>query len=307
MLRYIALPLLLLSACSSTRTSVMLDPALLPLIPADTVSLGGIRVDALQKTETWTRLSNTPQWTRLMDEFTKDVGFDPRKDLMEVLWASNGKESLYFIRNKFSQMNIEPMVRREGFKRLAYKGYPLLGDEEFAALFMNASTIVAGRTQRLREIIDARDGSKGSISKELLAKAETVPAATHVWVVAVPSALPLPKGGDSTNMLANLPRLLAGVQYLTVALDLTKGVSAQLVAHCNDDQAAKQVQNSIKGLTGFARLSLPEKQKAELLPLLDSIEVQLNGKATTTKFAADLATLERFQTIFLAGESRRPN
>jgi len=307
MLRYIVLPLLLLSACSSTRTSVMLDPALVPLIPADTISLGGIRVDALQKTETWTRLSNSPQWTRLMDEFTKDVGFDPRKDLMEVLWASNGKESLYFIRNKFSQMNIEPMVRREGFKRLSYKGYPLLGDEEFAALFMNASTIVAGRTERLREIIDARDGSKGSISQELLAKAETIAAATHVWVVAVPSALPLPKGGEANNMLANLPRLLAGVEYVTVALDLTKGVNVQLVAHCNDDQAAKQMQNSIKGLTAFARLGLPEKQKAELLPLLDSIEVQLNGKTTTTKFAADLATLERFQTIFLAGESRRPN
>ncbi len=307
MLRYLILPLLLLGACSSTRTSVMLDPALLPLIPADSVSLGGIRVDALQKTETWARLANTPQWTRLMDEFTKDVGFDPRKDLMEVLWASNGKESLYFIRNKFSQMNIEPTTRREGFKRLAYKGYPMLGDEEFAALFMNASTIVAGRTQRLREIIDARDGSKGSISKELLAKAETIPASTHVWAVAVPSALPLPKGGESSNMLANLPRLLAGVQYLTVALDLSKGVNAQLVAHCNDDQAAKQVQNSIKGLTGFARLGLPEKQKADLLPLLDSIEVQLNGKTATTKFAADLATLERFQTIFWAEESRRPN
>jgi len=307
MLRYLILPLLLLGACSSTRTSVMLDPALLPLIPADSVSLGGIRVDALQKTETWARLANTPQWTRLMDEFTKDVGFDPRKDLMEVLWTSNGKESLYFIRNKFSQMNIEPTTRREGFKRLAYKGYPMLGDEEFAALFMNASTIVAGRTQRLREIIDARDGSKGSISKELLAKAETIPASTHVWAVAVPSALPLPKGGESSNMLANLPRLLAGVQYLTVALDLSKGVNAQLVAHCNDDQAAKQVQNSIKGLTGFARLGLPEKQKADLLPLLDSIEVQLNGKTATTKFAADLATLERFQTIFWAGESRRPN
>ena len=306
MLRTLILPLLLLGACSSTRTSVMLDPALLPLIPADTLSLGGIRVDSLQKTETWTRLSNSPQWTRVMDEFTKDVGFDPRKDLMEVLWASNGKESLYFIRNKFSQMNIEPMVRREGFKRLAYKGYPILGDEEFAALFMNASTIVAGRTQRLREIIDARDGSKGSISKELLAKAETVPATTHVWAVAVPSALPLPQGGDS-NMVANLPRLLVGVQYLTLALDLTKGLSTQLVAHCNDEQAAKQMQNSIKGLAGFARLGLPEKQKADLLPLLDSIEVQLTGKTVTTKFAADLPTLERLQSIFLAGESRRPN
>ena len=309
MLRYLVLPLLLLSACSSTRTSVMLDPALLPLIPADTVSLGGLRVDALQKTETWARLANTPQWIRLMDDFTKEVGFDPRKDLMEVLWASNGKESLYFIRNKFSQMNIEPTVRREGFKRLSYKGYPLLGDEEFAALFMNASTIVAGRTQRLREIIDARDGSKGSISKELLAKAQTIPAATHAWVVAVPSALPLLKDDNagSSNMLSNLPRLLAGVQYVTIALDLSKGLNAQLVAHCNDDQAAKQMQNSIKGLAGFARLGLPERQKTDLLPLLDSIEVQLNGKITTTKFAADLATLERLQSIFLAGESRRPN
>jgi hypothetical protein len=302
-------PVLFLAACSSQRTSVMLDPALLPLIPSDTISLGGIRVDAFQKTETWKRLSASPQWTRQLDEFTKEVGFDPRKDLLEVLWASDGKESLFFIRNRFSQMNIEPMVRREGFQRLAYKGYPLLGDEEFAALFMNASTAVVGRTARLRKIIDDRDAGPGNVSKELLAKAETIPANTHLWMVATPSALPKLESdrAGTSNMLANLPRLLNGVQYLTVALDMASGVDAQAVAYCGDDQCAKQWQNTIKGLAGIARLTLPEAQRAQMLPLLDSVEVQVNGTVATTKFKVDLAGLERLQTTFSAAESRRPN
>jgi hypothetical protein len=302
-------PVLLLAACSSQRTSVMLDPALLPLIPSDTISLGGIRFDAFQKTETWKRLAASPQWTERMDEFTKEVGFDPRKDLMEVLWASDGKESLFFVRNRFSQMNIEPLVRREGYQRLAYKGYPLLGDEEYAALFMNASTAVVGRTARLRKIIDNRDAGPGTLSKELLAKAETIPAGAHLWMVATPSALPKFESdrAGTSNMLANLPRLLNGVQYLTVALDMTKGVDAQAVAYCVDDQCAKQWQNTIKGLAGIARITLPEAQRAQMLPLLDSVEVQLNGTTTTTKFKLDLAALEQLQSTFSGAGSRRPN
>jgi hypothetical protein len=302
-------PLLLLAtACPSPRTSVMLDPALLPLIPADTVSLGGIRVDALQKTETWKRLAASPQWTRLMDNFTKEVGFDPRKDLLEILWASNGKESLFFIRNRFSQMNIEPLVRREGYQRLAYKGYPLLGDEEFAALFMNASTAIVGRTARLRQIIDQRDAGPANLAKDLLAKTETIPASSHLWVVANPSALPLlDTVAQSPNLVANLPRLLQGVNFLTVALDLTNGLQTQAAVDCKDDPSARQWQNSIKGLAGIARLTLPEAQRNAMLPLLDSIEVQLQGTTATTRFQLDLATLDRLQSTFSAGESPRPN
>lgn len=306
---FLLAPLLVLAACSSQRTSVMLDPALLPLIPSDTVSLGGIRFDAFQKTETWKRLAASPQWSRQMDEFTKEVGFDPRTDLMEVLWASDGKESLFFVRNRFSQMNIEPLIRREGFQRLAYKGYPLLGDEDYAALFMNASTAVVGRTARLRQIIDARDAGPGNVSKDLLAKAETIPANTHIWMVATPSALPKFEADQagSSNMLANLPRLLKGVQYLTVAFDMASGADAQAVAYCVDDQCAKQWQNTIKGLAGIARITLPEAQRTKMLPLLDSVEVQVNGTVATTKFKVDLATLEQLQSTFSAGESRRPN
>lgn len=306
---FLLAPVLFLAACSSQRTSVMLDPALLPLIPSDTISLGGIRFDAFQKTETWKRLAASPQWSRQMDEFTKEVGFDPRKDLLEVIWASDGKESLFFIRNRFSQMNIEPLVRREGFQRLAYKGYPLLGDEDFAALFMNASTAVVGRTARLRKIIDDRDAGPGNVSKELLAKAETIPAGAHLWMVATPSALPKLEAdrAGTSNMLANLPRLLNGVQYLTVALDMANGVDAQAVAYCVDDQCAKQWQNTIKGLAGIARITLPEAQRTQMLPLLDSIEVQVNGTTASTKFKLDLAGLEQLQTTFSAAGSRPLN
>lgn len=301
-------PLLLLAACPSPRTSVMLDRALLPLIPADTVSLGGVRVDALQKTETWKRLAASPQWTRLMDNFTKEVGFDPRKDLMEILWASNGKESLFFIRNRFSQMNIEPLVRREGYQRLAYKGYPMLGDDEFAALFMNASTAVVGRTARLRQIIDQRDAGPANLSKDLMARTETIPASSHLWLVAPPSALPfLPAAADSPNVAANLPRLLDGVRLLTVALDLTNGLQTRATVECKQEQNARQWQNSVKGIAGIARLTLPEAQKNALLPLLDSVEVQLQGTTATTQLGIDLATLERLQATFWAAESRHPN
>lgn len=299
--------LLLLSGCAKERKSVMVDPALLPLVPADTITMGGVRVEALQKTDTWKRLNQSPEWTQTMDEFTKQVGFDPRTDLLDILWTSNGKESLTLVRNRVSQMNIEPMVRREGIQRLSYKGYPLLGDEEQAALFLNPSTAVVGRTQRLREVIDARDGSKGGVSEALLARLASIPAETEVWAIATAASISnLPASSVSSsglagNVMANLPRLLSTMQNVTLSLDLDNGLSATAVANCTSDEGARQLQGALKGFAGFARLSLPAEHH-DLLPILDSLEVRQKDSAATVYFRADLNALERLQAAAQASK-----
>ena len=60
------------------------------------------------------------------------------------------------------------------------------------------------------------------------------------------------------------------------------------------DTGARQVHDSLTGIVGLARIALPEKQRAMLLPLLDATEVTQQG--AETKMRARL-TVEQFENM----------
>ncbi|MEK7408630.1 MAG: hypothetical protein AAB225_26485, partial [Acidobacteriota bacterium] len=94
------LPGLLLSVnlaalgCGSADSGpVRVDPALAALAPADAVFLGGVRMEALRATPVYKRwVENKPQ--TFLDDFARETGLDPRRDVTELLLASDGKQTL---------------------------------------------------------------------------------------------------------------------------------------------------------------------------------------------------------------------
>ena len=95
---------LTLAACKRTTPGALVDPALSGLVPADTTMLVGIRLEDLLKTPIYKKyLADRP--IPQLDEFSKQFGIDPRKDLWEVLFISNGQESVVLGRGRFPTGN----------------------------------------------------------------------------------------------------------------------------------------------------------------------------------------------------------
>ena len=86
-----ALAAVLLVGCNSTEPGPIVDPALSTLVPADTTMLIGMRVEDLTKTAIYNKCLAERELAPL-DEFARRVGADPRKDLWEILYISNGKQ-----------------------------------------------------------------------------------------------------------------------------------------------------------------------------------------------------------------------
>ena len=74
---------LVLAGCRSKPTNVFIDPALATMVPSDTVFLAGIRLDKLRETPAYKRFVDRP--VKTLDDFQKETGLDPRKDLWEFL------------------------------------------------------------------------------------------------------------------------------------------------------------------------------------------------------------------------------
>lgn len=291
---------LLLGSCTRDRSSVAVDASILTMVPADAVAIGAIRVKALRDTSAWKKLLEQKDVIESFDKLAAETSFDVRKDLWEIMWSHNGKETLVLARGHFTEMGMEPTIEREGIQRMSYKGTMLLGNEETAVWFVNASTAVFGRTTELHRLIDARDTRSGGPPESLRARLEQIPPSAHFWMVADATRLPKPSRAElqsgelESNLFQNLPKLLQSVQFVESYADLNDGVAITVSVLCADEAGARQAHDSARGLLGLARFGLPPTLRTELTPVLDSVTVE--QKQTQTFVRARLTT-EEFEKL----------
>jgi hypothetical protein len=289
---------IVLSACGrSTPTTVRVDPALASLIPSDTAVLVGAKLEKLRETEVYRKHFSEASIPRL-DDFARDTGLDPRKDIWDVLFCSNGSDSgVLMARGKFPQSELEPRLEKEGATRTNYKGYSLFGNDQTAVFFMNASTAITGSTPVLKTIIDNRDRSSAGIPATLRPLVDSVPSDAQVWAVFNATGINLPFTGKGTAAI--IEQLLKSVQNGSFSADLRKGFAFNATGNCTSDESAKQIHDLTKAAIGFGRLSTPNNQ-SDLLKVYDAIKVEQQNR--TVNISADVPQdlVDRFIDTFVA-------
>lgn len=313
----ILVAVLTLASCERPGKSktVFLDPALVPLIPAGTTMLAGFEVEELKRTSTWKKLvagQKLPQ----VDELARQTGIDVRQDVWDVLLASDGKNTVILARGKFggglAKPEVEPQIKGEGVRKFPYKGYTLQGNEKFAVVFFNMSVAVAGPTEAVKGVIDARDGSKGKASEALLNRVRAIPSTNHIWGVSTEgfkAALPSDFGERmGRGPMGNLAGLPIDVREIVFSVDLSDGIHAEVDALSGDAANAKKLHDAFRGLLGIGRLTTPD-DKPEMLKFYDGVNVKLDQSRLTVTSDVPLELFEKFLpglSPSSAPESRRP-
>jgi hypothetical protein len=263
--------LAMLAACSRPApVGPKIDPALITLMPPDTVLAAGARVETIVQTPLFQKylaeLNVGP-----VDDFARETGMDPRKNLWELLLVFDGKHRAILGRGRFGDQ-MEAKLERDGASRMPYKTFNLLGSEQLAVVFLNDTTAAVGDAPSLRALIDSRASAHGA-PPAIAERMKDIPSNAQLWAVytgniaAMLSNLPPLEGN-----LANLNRLAAALQGLSVYADLRTGVDAQLHGVYSTDADAKTARDALKALMGFARLSTRSDQP-DMLRIYDGITV----------------------------------
>ena len=291
-----ALLCLALAGCQARRSeSLLIDPALESLVPADTIFVAGANVDTIRDTPVYQKLLGRMPLPQL-DEFSRRTGLDPRKDLSQVLSSTNGKSGLLMARGKFRTQETEARLEANGAKRFAYKKYSLFGDERAAIFFLNASTAIGGPAPELRSIID-QTGARG-LPAPLRDLLRSLPADDQIYAALAGGLeglnLAVPEGSN----LGNVTNALRAIDSATLGMDLRKGIAVTAEVTSKTERDAKFVHDMVKGLVGLGRLNTPDSHP-EILKLYDAIQVtqQQTHTRVTADIPADLA--DRFLDLWL--------
>jgi hypothetical protein len=269
---------LLAAGCKSRAPGpVFIDPALLSLVPADTILLAGARIDSAQKSQIYTK-HLAARKLPMLDEFAAQTGIDPRRDLWQALAVSNGKHTALLVRGKFSEMGMEPRIHIDGAERIPYKGGMIIGRSEGAVTFVNPTTAIAGRADAIMHIIDQRD--KAALAPPLAEALRMVPGNSQFWMVALggqsSTALGIPQEGN----LANLAKIYSSLQIVMLSAELSGGIGVHGKGTAANEEDAKRLATALKGMIGLGRLNTPDN-RPDLLRIFDAIAVEQRQRDVT--------------------------
>jgi hypothetical protein len=279
--RFLLAGALALAGCGRIRPEVgaRVDPALAALVPSGTVLMVDTRIEALLQTPIYKQYLAQQQVPQV-EQFARETGIDPRKDLRELLFVSDGHDGVLLGRGKFGG-DVGAELEKEGATRSVYKGLNLIGNDRDAVVFLDSSTMAAGGIAAVRSLIDQRGHSHGPPAP-LSALMKDLPADAQFWAAYTGGPVKLPF--DAKSNLANVNKLLASLQSGTVYVSLGIGIGAAAEGTCSSDQDAQQIHDALKAMVGLGRLSVRPGQE-DLLPFYDSIQVTRNARRVKAQVA----------------------
>jgi hypothetical protein len=278
------------------------DPALLALVSPDAKMLIGIQVSQAQSTPFGQYLLSQIQLDKNTNQVLTAAGFDPRRDLREILAASgDGSSGLMLGRGSFQPGKIAKAAVLAGAASSKYRGTEILtlngtGKNKGAGsiAFLDGSTVVAGDTDNVRAVIDRRAAS-AVFSGQLAQRAREISVANDAWLAslappaALSSAAQNAQLGVLQSLLQSALQVSAGAKF--AATEVT--VSAEVVTRSPQDaQSMADLLRFAAGMVQQASRSDPNASKGP--SLADAAQISSTGAAMHVVISLPEQQMEKF-------------
>lgn len=287
------------------------DPTLLTLVMPDAKILTGIQIDSAQASPFGQYLLSQIGSNADFDKIIAATGFDPRRDLREMLAATaDGQSGLILGRGTFQPDRIAAAAVLAGAATSNYRGIEVLSNagnsKPGSIAFLDTSTVAIGNTDAVKAAIDRRIAGT-AYSGPLGDKANAVSAVNDAWFATVTPPSSLLSGAAVPNLnqipLDAAQQVSGGVKFAASGVTL----SAEVVARSNQDaQALVDVGKFVAGLVQTNRNTNPGATKAATLA--DAASFSANGSTAVVTISLPEQQVEQ---LFMparpsgAGRARR--
>src|SRR5579862_3813790 len=148
-------------AFAAASAALAADPVLLGLVMPSATIVGGIQLDQSKTSALGRRLMSQVQSNPDIDKLIAVIGFDPRRDITEIVAASTGQgNGLILGRGVFQPSRIAGVAGLAGANLTNYRGFDLIGANAAAPggvlAFLDSSVVALGDPSTVRAAIDRK-------------------------------------------------------------------------------------------------------------------------------------------------------
>lgn len=277
------------------------DPALLKLVPPGARVLAGVDMDKCKASPfgmfVLERISNGDADFRTFIEAT---GFDPRRDLKELLFASEagpGRDrGVVLARGVFDLNRIAEFARRDGAAVSSYAGTTVIegkkGRGGLVAL-LDGSTAMAGDAESVRKALDARTGSAGP-DPAVSGKAAALSAAHHAWALSLVGPADIVRRTPDPQVNAAMKAdAFRGIEQASGGVRFGSMVEVSGEAVARSDQDATAIVDTVRFLAGMVQMNREKDGAALIAPMLDSLQIKSRDRTVTLFLSIPEQDLEK--------------
>jgi hypothetical protein len=278
-----------------------IDNVLVQMVPPGTNSLIGAHMDQIKRTEIY-RKAIASRVLVQVDEFANETGFDPRRDVRELLLASNPHSSVMLARGTF---HLNP-ASLKGVKQLRHGQYVIYTHGGAGFCVLDSTLAAAGELKSLEAALDEWTSGTHKAAEPLLAMAAGISPQSQFWGVSKaagqfiadhPPSVGAPGGVDVT-------KVFRGLQDTWFDADFSSGAGATLHGNTATEKDAMNLRDAFRGVIGLGRLNVPDNEP-ELLRVFDGITVDQQGRAITIHASVAQDLVDKMVEMLTAQPARR--
>jgi hypothetical protein len=290
-------------------------PMELAYVPADAAVVAFADVRSIMDSELRQRFKqHVPMNEEGQREFFDHTGIDIEHDIDYVVAAVTAPvtgavkpSGMVVARGRFDIVKLEALARAHGAEVQDYKGKRLLvlrhmgGYHDGSAqatqttdtanhtgvlAFLEPGLVAIGDFNSVHRAIDAQLTAQSITSNnEMMNLVSDMVATNNAWAVGRFDLI-----ATQTKLPDEIARHLPPVKWFAAAGHINGGVSAQLRAEANDDQAAENLRGVLNGIISLARLQGQNDPK--LTTLIQSLHLSGSGKTVELSFTVPAEIFE---------------
>jgi hypothetical protein len=301
---------LVVFALGAFAASAQVDSGLLSLVMPNASVISGIRVESAKGTQFGQYvLSHMQSDDTGLQKFVAATGFDPRRDLNEIVVASarSSDSPVTLIAGKgiFNPSQILTAAREQGATTTSYKGFDLVtqpSSKSVNTIALNANTALMGTTDIVKAAID-RIGSQPSLSDAALRKVQETSGANDAWFVSTGPITDFFKNkfNDPNLGQAVQGNLFQAIQQASGGLKFGQsgGVLITGEAVTRSPQDASALADVVRFVAGLIQMNAGNDQEAQqAASVLKDLQVTPSGSTTKLSLSLSESFLEQ---MFMSG------
>ena len=282
--------------------SAAADPALTGLIMPDAKVVGGISLVQAKATPFGRFvLGRLTSEEKGFQELLAATGFDPRRDLVEIVFASSGDpgsmEGLVLARGAFDPVRIGALIRGAGKAPETYQGVEIYsGKQDSRGLaFLDSTTAVAGEIDLLKAVIDRR-AKPTVLDPTVSARIASLSANQQVWALTVApvanfsAQAPDPKIGGLLQ-----GDLFKSIEYAGAGFQFGESVLFKAEALTHTEKDASAMADALRFLANLAAMQGGKNAGAQFVQFLQAVKLASAGNTVT--ITAEMPEAE-FEKLF---------
>lgn len=280
-------------------TAAAADPALLRLVPANPQMVAGLDVERARLSPFGQRiLAEMKDEDEQFRKLVESTGFDPRRDLREVVVASakgaEKSQDVVLVRGAFDGARIGRFIEAEGGSKEVYRGVEIWqakGKEQAAVFaFVNSTLALFGHGVQVRGAIDRHQAGGADMAGPLAARVLDWSGRNDAWFV---SGVPLSEMGRGPGGLVPGGLNVDSIREASAGVRFGSAVELAGELTMRSSQDATAMADVVRFVLSMLRANAAQPGLDELLKIADSLQLNTSGDVMKFSLSITEAQLEK--------------